>query len=76
LEPAIPESPAKITSPVEPIAISTPAHQKHLRKTPQEFTALYGPQESTRTKRPTHKLDDTSTKALGIDPDYSMDQQA
>jgi hypothetical protein len=40
LGPAIPESPAEVTSPVEPIAISTPVQQKHHRKTPQEFTAL------------------------------------
>jgi hypothetical protein len=76
LEPAIPKSPAKISSPVEPIAISAPAQQKLHRKTPQEFTALYGSRESTRTKRPTHKLDDASSKAVGIDPDYPTDQQA
>jgi hypothetical protein len=75
LEPAIPESPAKITLPVEPIAISTPAHQKRHQKTPQEFTALYGSRESTRTQRPTRKLDDASAKAVGIDPDHPTDQQ-
>jgi hypothetical protein len=75
LEPAIPESPAKIASPLEPIAISTPAYRKHPRKHPQEFTALYGSRESTRTKRPTHKLDDASAKAVGIDSDHPTDQQ-
>jgi transposase InsO family protein len=37
LEPAIRESPAEITSQVEPIAISTPTNQKHHRKTPKNL---------------------------------------
>jgi hypothetical protein len=56
--------------------MSTPAHQKHHQKTSQEFTALYGSRELTRTKRPTHKLDDASAKAVEIDPDHPTDQQA
>jgi transposase InsO family protein len=51
--------------------------EKPHRKTPEEFTALYGSRQSTRTRKPTKKVSENATvSAVGTDPDHPTDQQA
>jgi hypothetical protein len=50
-----------------------PAKQQRHRKTPEEFTALYGSRQSTREKQPSPKA---RTQAIGADEDHHTEQQA